>query len=371
MKIFISALILTVATVFSLVSCSDVEISVSDDGYLVVNGEKTDVLLEKEEPKHEHSFGDWHLINKDSDNCEDMVYYHTCTDCGHVELEEGSADDHSYISAGSFTHHRQVCEKCDSVIGEGMHRLDANGTCADCGVTVPATDGVVYEISADGTYCTVIDYIGNDTQVCIATEYEGLPVKEIGYVAFEGNYKITDVIVPDGVTYIDIYAFSGCKFLEHIVIPESVIDVGFNAFFNCDSLEYKEYKKCKYLGNANNPYHILMRGIGEYLTYHIHEDTKVIAGGAFGSNEILEEIVIPDGVVTIGGSVFSGWFYGAALVRITIPNSVTLIREWAIYSSLLTDVYYTGSAEEWAEIVIEEDGNEYLLNANIHYNYMP
>ena len=36
----------------------------------------------------------------------------------------------------------------------------------------------------------------------------------------------------------------------------------------------------------------------------------------------------------------------------------------------LTDVYYAGTEEEWAAVTIEEMGNEILLNATIHYNWI-
>ena len=41
------------------------------------------------------------------------------------------------------------------------------------------------------------------------------------------------------------------------------------------------------------------------------------------------------------------------------------------YCSSLTDVYYTGSVDEWNNIQIDEFSNSNLLDATIHYNYAP
>ncbi len=52
-------------------------------------------------------------------------------------------------------------------------------------------------------------------------------------------------------------------------------------------------------------------------------------------------------------------------------DSVTSIGDWAFEDcTSLTDVYYTGSKEDWAKIEIG-DHNSPLKNANIHYNYVP
>lgn len=69
----------------------------------------------------------------------------------------------------------------------------------------------------------------------------------------------------------------------------------------------------------------------------------------------------------------SGW--GALkkchkLTSVTIPNTVTIIREDAFYNCPgLTDVYYDGTSEERSAIQIES-GNSELLNAQWHYGYV-
>ena len=78
------------------------------------------------------------------------------------------------------------------------------------------------------------------------------------------------------------------------------------------------------------------------------------------------EIVAEDlgNVATIRHSAFAGM---TRLVSVEIPVSVTKIEGNAFYGCTgLTDVYYAASITEWAQIAIE-DGNDPLLNANIHF----
>jgi hypothetical protein len=56
---------------------------------------------------------------------------------------------------------------------------------------------------------------------------------------------------------------------------------------------------------------------------------------------------------------------------VVIGDNVASIYDRAFLGcDSLTDVYYTGTEEQWAEITIDSD-NYSLTNATIHYNYVP
>ena len=95
-----------------------------------------------------------------------------------------------------------------------------------------ATEGLTYTLSSDKTYYSVTGYEGTDTDVVIPAEYEGLPVKEIGYSAFQSK-AITGVEIPEGITTIGNSAFRFCTSLQNLVIPDSVTQVSNYAFSNC------------------------------------------------------------------------------------------------------------------------------------------
>ena len=55
---------------------------------------------------------------------------------------------------------------------------------------------------------------------------------------------------------------------------------------------------------------------------------------------------------------------------LVIPNTVTYISS-CIFGECtnFTDIYFTGTEEEWNNIEIDSYGNEVLQNATKHYNY--
>ena len=80
----------------------------------------------------------------------------------------------------------------------------------------------------DEKYNTIYGYIGEDTEIEIPSEINGISVKTIGHFAFR-NKSLTSVIIPDSVTTIGNEAFRSNQ-LTSVVIPDSVTTIGRNAF---------------------------------------------------------------------------------------------------------------------------------------------
>lgn len=74
-------------------------------------------------------------------------------------------------------------------------------------------------------------------KVTIPSEANGYKVVKLGPGAFENQKNITELILSDGVRYIEHnYAFSGCINLKSIYISKTVTDMGYALFENCESL---------------------------------------------------------------------------------------------------------------------------------------
>ncbi len=177
--------------------------------------------------------------------------------------------------------------------------------------------------------------------------------KSIGESAFEYCASLTNITIPDSVTSIGKDAFWKCTSLTSVTIGNGVKSIGESAFYDCDSLKsvyisnLEAWCKINFGGSFGNP---LSNGADLYL-----------------NNNLVTELTIPNSVTSIGSDVFYGY---KNLKSITIPDSVTSIGDLAFYNcTRLKDVYYTGTAEQWSQIIIGSLNFPLIYNATIHYNY--
>lgn len=162
--------------------------------------------------------------------------------------------------------------------------------------------------------------------------------------AFTYCESLTSVTIPEGVTSIEVSAFAHCKNLTTVIIPDSVVEIAPFAFDGCNHLQYSNYDNGRYLGNADNPFLVLMyTGSADITSCVIHKDTKVIGSEAFRFHNNLVSVTIPESVIAINGSAF-----------------------WECFG--LTKVYHKGSQADWNKIVIGTENNS-LNDATIIHNY--
>ena len=62
-----------------------------------------------------------------------------------------------------------------------------------------------------------------------------VPVVSVSRDAFQGQDKITDIILPSTLQSIPDGAFAGCSGLERIVIPKKITSIGEGTFSGCES----------------------------------------------------------------------------------------------------------------------------------------
>ncbi len=191
-------------------------------------------------------------------------------------------------------------------------------------------------------------------------------VTSIGAQAFWACKNLASVTIPDSVTSIGSSAFYNCTNLASITIPDSVTSIGNNAFDGCTSLAYSQYDNAYYLGNASNPYLVLVKATSTDITScSIHENTRFIQSHAFSFCNNLISITIPDSVTSIDSYTF--WSC-RSLTSITIPDSITSIGNNAFDGcTSLNTVYYGGTADDWAGIDISY--SNYALTSDTLYYY--
>ncbi len=318
---------------------------------------------------------------------------YTCTVCDKTKTEEITATGHVFSEewAKDDTHHWHNCTitGCEEKDGYAEHDF-TNGDCGVCGKK-PATKELEYTLNVDGKSYTVTGISQYVADIVIAAEYNGKPVTGIDNFAFEENTAIksvyipdsvttigdyafygcssltsvtignsvttiggsafsgcsalTSITIPDSVTTIGNYAFSDCSALTSITIPDSITTIGYRAFYGC-SLQYNEYANACYLGNAGNPYVVLIKPKDTSITNcTINSKTKVICSLAFSGCSNLTNIKIPDSVTTIDSSAFQNC---SSLTSVTIGSNVESIGANAFHScNSLTSVTFTNTSGWW------------------------
>lgn len=166
-----------------------------------------------------------------------------------------------------------------------------------------SSEGIAYTLSDDGTYyiCSDIGTCTN-TDIVIASEYKGLPVKGIDKRAFLNCNNLTSIIIGGSVTSIGYEAFYGCENITSVVIGNSVTSIGERAFYACERL----------------------------TSVVIPDSVTIINNGTFNYCRSLTSVVIPDGVTSIGKKAFSG-------------------------CDSLTELRFNGTIEQWKSIVTGEE----------------
>ena len=183
-------------------------------------------------------------------------------------------------------------------------------------------------------------------------------ITSIGSGAFTGCSGLTSVTIPDSVTSIGGYAFSYCSSLTSVTIPDSVTSIGESAFSGCSSLTSVTIPD-----SVTSIGWYAFRNCNSLPSVTIPDSVTSIEGSAFSGCSSLTNITIPEGITEIGFNMFGDC---AKLKAVTLPKSLTKVETNAFDGTLVKDVYFGGSLEDWENVVIKS-GNDVLRFATVHF----
>lgn len=236
-----------------------------------------------------------------------------CTGLQSVTIPEGVTS----IGGGAF-------DGCESLVNVSIPDsiIEIGNAFDECEkIKYNEYDNAKYLGNESNPYVVLMTAKDKNITSCVISEKTKIIYKS----AFSACEKLTSIIIPEGVRSIGFDAFSGCSELTNVSIPDSIESAVF-AFTGCRKLQYNEYGNAKYLGNENNPYLVLVKGINQEITScEVNEKTKIISSGAFSYGS-LETLTVSKSVKYIGSEIFWTNRHG---VNIT----------------------YTGTKEQWKTIV--------------------
>lgn len=268
-------------------------------------------------------------------------------------------------------------------------------------------------------YYTTSDYSGS-VSIPSSVYYNGqtYQVMGIGDMAFMNCPNVSSITLLSSITTIGNYAFQNCGFAVMDINATSLSSIGYNAFLNCSKLKtvnlnsIASWMNCSLNGYSSSPF---CNGADLYIaneektTISFPVTTIAIPTYAFYGCRNITSVSIPALVTSIGVGAFSncvslatinvntnngsycsdeGILYnsdkselivcpGAKSGALTIPSSVTSIKEYACYGcTQLTSVTIPKSVTRIGTQAFTNVSGKLELNCRVnsyddYYNYSP
>ena len=168
-------------------------------------------------------------------------------------------------------------------------------------------------------------------------------LESIGYGTFSGFGSLQSITLPDTLTKIDHYAFQACTGLYQLNLPDSLTTIGDYAFGSCSSLSSLEIpesvtslgkgfaKDCSSLASVSLPNSLVEIPAEAFQETNLQSITlgdavKVIGEGAFERCTRLSTVVFNTALTTIEKEAFMGC---SKLTAVDLPDATSNIGEYA------------------------------------------
>lgn len=181
-------------------------------------------------------------------------------------------------------------------------------------------------------------------------------LKEIGNEAFAGCDTL-DLEFHEGLETIGTSAFSHCYSLSNVQLPSTIKSIGYHAFYACESItdivipegltfldsgvfSQAPIKSVKW--NAINCQTTQTAFPNTVETFTFGENVEYIPNNLCNNLDKITSITIPDKVKEIGVYAFN---YCSGIEKINIPNSVTKIGDYAFAGTQIKEVTIPNSIQ--------------------------
>ena len=232
------------------------------------------------------------------------------------------------------------------------HDYGDNELCKDCNAP-KSSYGLDYSLLGDNYWLSGIGTC-TDTEIIIPEIYDNKKVVTIAANAFKGCSNIISIKMPDTVKSIGTSAFEGCTSLEKIIMSPKITELNSYVFKDCINLTEIDLSSISVFKNncltgsyikaltVSDGATIVMNAFRDsnLESVYIGKNVSEIPSNAFLECEKLSEVVISEGVTTIGNASFRQ----APIKSITFPSTLKKIGEDAFVGcKLLETVDFSGA----------------------------
>ena len=348
---------------------------------------------------------------------------------------KSTTQDATCTATGKVTYTCTVCGNSYDVVLPIVNHKDADNDtkCDGCGLKlteyaantlVLKPDGKAYLYGTNGTvkktytgwntatYTSIVytPWYGMEDKITALVIEEGVAPVSTAWL-FQNFSQIKEVVIPDSITVIGEGMFYGCDNLQKVTIGKNVQAIEDRAFYYCDHLTEIRYNATNAANNASKtpfymggregsgidviigkdvqqiPAHLFSYGYGymqygsgpkqyfnpniKTLTFESGSVCKSIGDYAFGYNENLQSIILPEGLEDIGAYAFEKC---TAVSEIYIPSTAKSIGKCAFtdarYCKKITFnainmndlIYMNGAFEESGHAV---GGTDLIIGAEV------
>lgn len=259
---------------------------------------------------------------------------------------------------------------CPALRLQVLPRTPAHEYAKKYGIPCVGIGGLDYETETVRGGCMLKRYLGSAASVSIPAKIDGRIVVKIGDGAFDGQSRVTDVLLPgmvreigtnafrgcaslrrvhlpDGLTTIGAGAFQQCTALPEIEIPASVMKIGANAFGGCPALklgvlgcsaahQYARENRLSFrlTGDAAPGFTADLTDKGCVIREYTGSDTRVRVPDMIGGRPVVEigdraflkkkveRVRLPETIIAVGDFAFSGC---SAMTELLLPQGLSRI----------------------------------------------
>lgn len=188
-----------------------------------------------------------------------------------------------------------------------------------------------------------------DETIVIPRMHNGKSVTEIGEFAFNGNETMKKVVFPSTLKRIGGDAFAECALLEEVILPEGLQEIGGYAFYGCTSIR-----------KAYIPASVTEMGFGVFTS---DEALETVTAGkglkkygdiAFAYCTSLKSVEFPEGMEEIG---YMSFYSCTALDKVDFPSTLRMIGASSFTNCPIDDLVIPDSVVSIGSIAFGQDSS--------------